>query len=155
MNQQDDGAHSQWWEGLSTSERAKWDAMARSTGISAWELKKPTIFNIGVTTAEHRGLLDRAVHPCEIWAQGANHQSWEDAVSAMKGGKVLCGTAPRVGKTNLDVTMFFDRVRAAGLHAYPTDIGQVYVGLKENFSSEMLARQEKEARINRLLRGMT
>ena len=93
------------------------------------------------------------VHPCQIWACGARHESWEDAVRAMRGGKILCGPAPRVGKTILDLTMFHDRVRAAGLHAYTTDIGQVFLGLKENFSIEMLARQEKDAQINRLLRG--
>jgi len=58
MNQ-DEAARSEWWEGLSASERINWDAKARCAGVSAWDLKKASIFDRGVTFAELRGQLGR------------------------------------------------------------------------------------------------
>lgn len=92
-------------------------------------------------------IMKRVVHPCDSWARGAQQESWREALLAMNGGKVLCGPAPSMGsmgKSTLGLTMFFEQVKAEGLHAYPTESGQVVLGLKENFPAEMLARQERE-----------
>jgi len=90
-------------------------------------------------------MTKRVVHPCDQWALGAQQQSWADALLAMKGGAVLCGPAPSMGKSTLNVILFFDQVRAEGLHAWFTEFDQVFLGLKENFSASMLACQEEEA----------
>lgn len=91
--------------------------------------------------------LKRLAHPCDTWAQSAKHENWLDAVQAMMGGQVLCGRAPRMGKSAVDFTLFYDRVYAEGLHAYATDIGQVFLGLKENFSPAMLEHQRRESEV--------
>lgn len=91
-------------------------------------------------------MLKRIVHPCDAWADGAGQDNWRSAVEVMRAGKLLCGPAPRVGlRSALGVTMFFEQVRAEGLHAYVTDIGQAFVGLETSFSPEMIARQQREA----------
>lgn len=65
MNQ-DEAARDQWWDGLSDSERAVWSAKARSAGADAWELKKASIFDKGVTFEEILPQLDQ-----DSGAQGA------------------------------------------------------------------------------------
>lgn len=94
-------------------------------------------------------MMRRVVHPCDAWARGANQENWHVAVEVMKAGNVLCGPAPRLGKSSLGVTMFLEQVGAEGLHVYVTDIGQAFVGLKNNFSAAMLCRQEQERRLAR------
>ena len=96
-------------------------------------------------------MVKRVVHPCDEWAHGAKQEHWRAAVDVMKGGKVLCGPAPRMGKSTLGVTMFLEQVRAEGLHVYVTDIGECFVGLKAGFSASMLARQEQETELARVL----
>lgn len=56
MNQ-DEVARNQWWDGLSATERATWEAQARSAGVSAWKLKKASIFDRGVSFAALRHQL--------------------------------------------------------------------------------------------------
>lgn len=58
MNQ-DEVARNQWWEGLSASDRVTWEVQARSAGVSAWELKKASIFDRGMSFAALRNQLGR------------------------------------------------------------------------------------------------
>ena len=55
----DEAARRQWWGALTDSERSIWLARARSAGTDAWELKKASIFDRGVTFDELLGQLDK------------------------------------------------------------------------------------------------
>ncbi|MEJ6003703.1 hypothetical protein [Paucibacter soli] len=96
-------------------------------------------------------MLKRVIHPCDAWARGAKHENWQSALVAMNDGAVLAGPMPSVGaKSVLGITMFIDAVKAANLHAYLTDYGLVYLGLKENFSPALLSMQEREREASQL-----
>lgn len=42
-----------------------------------------------------------STHPCMAFAESAGFASWEAAVEAMKGGRVLTGHGPRLGRASM------------------------------------------------------
>jgi hypothetical protein len=88
------------------------------------------------------------VHPCDSWSKSSGMESWNVALTAMNGGKVLTGSMHAISpgsKSTLGLTMFMDGVRAEGLHTFITEDGFVIVGHQVNFPSELLAAQKKQA----------
>lgn len=87
------------------------------------------------------------VHPCNAFAQRAGYQSWAEALEAMRAGKIVTATAPRIGLTMIDFRLFAEQIRKDGLMTVtlPQDeLGFVSVGLREHFPVETLARVERE-----------
>lgn len=75
------------------------------------------------------GAGPRIVHPCTAFAESAGLKSWSKAVEAMKGGQVVHGRAPCIGRTTIDIDLFNQAVIDAGMRAAYLDFGQVAVGL--------------------------
>lgn len=63
-------------------------------------------------------------HPCIAFAESAGFASWEAAVEAMKGGRVLTGHGPRLGRASMTEFLLFQRqVERDGLRSLPADTG--------------------------------
>lgn len=90
----------------------------------------------------------RMVHPCDAFAQRAGYDSWAAALDAMKAGKIVTATGPRIGRTMIDFNLFDKQVRADGLMTVvpaQDEFGIVSVGLREHFPPETLKRVEQES----------
>lgn len=84
-----------------------------------------------------------STHPCMAFAESAGFASWEAAVEAMKGGRVLTGHGPRLGRASMTEFLLFQRqVERDGLRSLPADTwsGQFLVGYREFFAIDAFVR---------------
>lgn len=86
----------------------------------------------------------KIIHPCTEFAHRAGLQSWDDAITAIKAGKIVVGPAPTIGKSMIGLTMFLDQIKKDGLFTVGDDFGRVAVSFRENFPTETLARIDAE-----------
>jgi hypothetical protein len=112
----------------------------------------PRPFTIDLTKPFHEVLFGpgaKIVHPCDLFAHSAGYDSWAAAFAAMQEGKVVAGTAPGVGRmTMYGFQLFLDEVMRHGMVSYMpehNDFGVVFVGKRESFPAEKLAKQEARA----------
>ncbi|MGK5049671.1 hypothetical protein ACQ4WP_27820 [Janthinobacterium sp. GB4P2] len=97
----------------------------------------------------NRGEIMQIVHPCNAFAQRAGFTSWATALEAMKAGKIISASAPKVAKSTGDLNIFHDQARDDGLVVVPVphgDFGLVSVGFAANFPEQTLKRLEAEAK---------
>lgn len=82
-------------------------------------------------------------HPCTAFAQSAGLVSWEAALEAMKGGRVLVGFGPRPGRASMTEFLLFQRQMVRDrLRSLPADMwsGQCSVGYREHFAADTFVR---------------
>lgn len=90
----------------------------------------------------------KIVHPCDAFAKRAGFPSWAAALAAMKSGKIVTATAPRIVRTTMDYDIFVKKIRDDGLMMIspPHDeFGIVSIGLRESFPTATLERVERDA----------
>lgn len=79
------------------------------------------------------------MHPCATFAESAGFGSWESALEAMRGGRILTGVGPRLGRASMTEFLLFQRqIARDNLRSLPADIwsGQFSVGYREHFASD-------------------
>ncbi len=87
------------------------------------------------------------VHPCSAFAQQAGHESWLAALSAMRGGAIISGYMPKVGRSTFDLFLFLTQIKSDGLllvFVPHSDLGLVSLGFREHFPAKTLARIDAE-----------
>ena len=90
------------------------------------------------------------IHPCDAFAQRAGYDSWAAALDAMKTGKIVSASAPPVGKSIWDLTVFSERIQKDGLLLVSvphSDFGLVSVGFRAHFPTKTLARIDAEPKL--------
>lgn len=81
-------------------------------------------------------------HPCTTFADSEGFVSWEAALEAMRGGRVLTGFGPRLGRASMAQFLLIQRrVARDSLRSLPADMwsGQFSVGYRENFAADAFA----------------